>query len=324
MGNAAHRDLNMRYGEHLDQQMPSILIYSDSEKGAQDAQAAAEAIGGRIVASLPFEDAADRMQTQIAADVVMIEYEGILGQPIDALLDQIETLAARPRPATVLTTTLDQLDQFAARLADDSITLLCGPSVADRVMALRLATLNDPNMLHDITAEPESARLRRLADEVGRIARALSNLSATAPATPEYQAGVSDVMMGFHAEPAQDYVDYDMPSAADLRAVIRLRRMRDQFFESDLFADPAWDMLLDLMAARIDQVHVAVSSLCIAAAVPPTTALRWIKRMTHEGLFERVADPHDGRRIFIRLSESAAQGVARYWSMARQMGGNAI
>lgn len=322
MQDVIYRDFKMGYGELPDQRGPSILIFSDSLLGAQDAQSAAEAIGGRIVASLPFDAASERMKTQIAVDVVMIEYTGIEGQSIDALLDQIGTLAARP--ATLLTTTLEYLDQFAWRLTDDRMTMLCGACMTDRVTALQLAMLGAPRVLHDVTAEPESVRLRRLADEVGRIARALSNLSATAPVTSAYKAGVSDMMMGFRAEPAHDPVESDMPRAADLRAAIRLRRMRDQFFESDLFADPAWDMLLDLMAARIDQVQVAVSSLCIAAAVPPTTALRWIKRMTDEGLFERVADPDDGRRIFIRLSDSAAHGVARYWAAAHRSGGNAI
>ena len=71
--------------------------------------------------------------------------------------------------------------------------------------------------------------------------------------------------------------------AAAVRDFIRARRLRDQFFGDGLFADPAWDILLDLTAARIERRPVAVSSLCIAAAVPATTALRWIKHLTAEG-----------------------------------------
>ena len=59
-------------------------------------------------------------------------------------------------------------------------------------------------------------------------------------------------------------------------------------------------MLLDLMAARLENIQVSVSSLCIAASVPPTTALRWIKTMTEEKIFERHADEKDGRRDFYR------------------------
>jgi len=51
---------------------------------------------------------------------------------------------------------------------------------------------------------------------------------------------------------------------------------------------------------------VAVSSLCIAAAVPPTTALRWIKTLTDLGMFVRASDPSDRRRVFIELSDEVA------------------
>lgn len=56
---------------------------------------------------------------------------------------------------------------------------------------------------------------------------------------------------------------------------------------------------------------MSVSSLCIAAAVPATTALRWIKTMTDAGLFLLEADPDDGRRIFIALAEGAFEAMAR-------------
>jgi hypothetical protein len=78
-----------------------------------------------------------------------------------------------------------------------------------------------------------------------------------------------------------------------LREIIKLRRMRERYFPPDLFADPAWDILLDLKAARQEGQHVSVSSLCIAAAVPPTTALRWITAMTESGMLVRRQDPAD-------------------------------
>ncbi len=114
------------------------------------------------------------------------------------------------------------------------------------------------------------------------------------------------------ATPAAATAAGDEPGIALLRQLIRARRLRDQFFEADLFADPAWDMLLDLTLARMEGRPVAVSSLCIAAAVPPTTALRWIKRLVDDGLFRRQADPLDGRRVFIDLSEAGALAMMRY------------
>ena len=97
--------------------------------------------------------------------------------------------------------------------------------------------------------------------------------------------------------------------AARIRAHIKARRTRDRFFPAELFADPAWDMLLDLAAARLERRPVSVSSLCIAAAVPTTTALRWIKQMADRGLFERSSDPADARRAFIGLAPSAATAM---------------
>jgi DNA-binding MarR family transcriptional regulator len=99
-----------------------------------------------------------------------------------------------------------------------------------------------------------------------------------------------------------------------VRTVIRARRLRSRFFSEELFADPAWDMLLDLLQAEIAQLRVPVSSLCIAAAVPATTALRWIKTMTEQGLFVRRADPHDGRRVFVELAPAASSAMRRYFA----------
>jgi DNA-binding MarR family transcriptional regulator len=111
-------------------------------------------------------------------------------------------------------------------------------------------------------------------------------------------------------------VEDDVPDVAveAVRSVIRARRLRTRFFAEDLFADPAWDMLLDLLQAEIAQLRVPVSSLCIAAAVPATTALRWLKSMTDRGIFVRRADPHDGRRVFVELSRGASIAMRRYFA----------
>ncbi len=98
-------------------------------------------------------------------------------------------------------------------------------------------------------------------------------------------------------------------TAARIRAHLRARRLRERFFNPELFADPAWDMLLDLGASRLEGRKVSVSSLCIAAAVPTTTALRWVKALVDRGIFERESDPDDARRAFIHLSPTASQAL---------------
>ncbi|WP_068075639.1 winged helix DNA-binding protein [Novosphingobium lentum] len=119
------------------------------------------------------------------------------------------------------------------------------------------------------------------------------------------------------ADPATDRLvrasRHPLPDPRLIRRVIRQRQLRARFFEGELFADPAWDMLLDLTAARAEHIRVSVTSLCIASGVPPTTALRWIGQMTDVGLLQRVDDETDRRRAFITLTEKAADAMARYF-----------
>lgn len=105
-----------------------------------------------------------------------------------------------------------------------------------------------------------------------------------------------------------------MTGPPNLREIIKLRRLRDSFFQPDLFADPAWDILLDLKAAALEGQQVSVSSLCIAAAVPPTTALRWITAMAQSGMLVRRQDPADARRVFIELSAETSAKLDDYFA----------
>lgn len=104
-----------------------------------------------------------------------------------------------------------------------------------------------------------------------------------------------------------------LPDPRFIRSLIRARQLRLRFFNADLFADPAWDMLLDLTAARAEHRRVSVTSLCIASGVPTTTALRWIKLLEQAGLVRRIEDDTDRRRAFVALTEQGAESAARYF-----------
>jgi DNA-binding MarR family transcriptional regulator len=167
-------------------------------------------------------------------------------------------------------------------------------AVAAPLLARRITLLCDPDA----------------ADVAAAIAQAL-----IAPAPRPLPASVADQRSdyGLPAEPVQ-------VSAADVRKAIRARRLRSRPFPDVLFEDPAWDMLLDLYAAHLERAQVSVSSLCIASAVPPSTALRWIGRMTEDGLFVREPDPFDRRRAFMALSEAALDRMNRYFATLAQNG----
>jgi DNA-binding MarR family transcriptional regulator len=96
-----------------------------------------------------------------------------------------------------------------------------------------------------------------------------------------------------------------------VRGMLKIRRLRERFFEASLFADPAWDILLELYMAELAQYRLSVSSLAIGAAVPATTALRWIKTLEKRGLLDRNPDPGDGRRTYVSLSTKAVEKMER-------------
>lgn len=98
----------------------------------------------------------------------------------------------------------------------------------------------------------------------------------------------------------------------------RSRRQRDLLFENpNLFGEPAWDMLVDLFIATEEGKKISVSSLCVAAAVPMTTALRWITILENEGLVTRTADAGDARRYFLSLSADAYAKVKTHFVQMR-------
>ncbi|MBL8647535.1 MAG: MarR family transcriptional regulator [Sphingosinicella sp.] len=147
------------------------------------------------------------------------------------------------------------------------------------------------------TGRDAFVQIGMLSDEVSRIADQLARL-ASMKEGPMLPAVATDRSAA--------------ETARSLREIIRKRQVRKQFFPAELFADPAWDIMLDLAAARLEGKQVSVSSLCIAADVPTTTALRWIKGMTDAGMLARRSDPGDGRRSFIDLSDEAAEAMERY------------
>ena len=103
---------------------------------------------------------------------------------------------------------------------------------------------------------------------------------------------------------------------AEVRQFIAWRAKRSKALGGNLFADPAWDMLLELYAATLGGQRVSVTSLCIAANVPATTALRWLKILEGEGLAVRNDDPLDGRRSFVSLSKAGEAKLSAFFGEA--------
>lgn len=244
---------------------------------------------------------------QARASAVWLEIDRDCGTVMDELLRRVNKDALEGRYAAIVATAPGLIDPVLAVVDEGAVEIIVNPDESERIAALAIAASD--RSLHasvgDAAKDRNADRLRQLSDEVSRIASTLARLSSA----PVLQS-VSIEAPG---------IEVPAVPAETVRGVIRARRLRARHFSEELFADPAWDMLLDLLQAEIAQLRVPVSSLCIAAAVPATTALRWLKTMVSQGIFVRRADPHDGRRVFVELAPEASQALRRYFAEIGQV-----
>ena len=173
---------------------------------------------------------------------------------------------------------------------------------------------------------PERPDLAILADELFAIASELRR--------HERQGGVAPVTTTGSTPPAST-ASKESPNKDDLarnsslisqnratyaeaaRRVYASRRARAALFGStELFGEPAWDILLDLYIANADNKPVSVSSACIGSAAPPTTGLRWLGVLADNGLVLREHDKDDQRRVLVRLTEQGVAAMDDYFAHA--------
>ena len=296
------------------------LIVADGGPGAAEADRAIGLAGAEFRGRTDWRGAIDgRFDHAGPIELVAVEAQGVADDILAGALPRLAGLRSDTGARFIIAIDSGQIDLVADALLGERVELLCAPTLADRAAAFAIGlSAFSRDTLHDRDGNSESAQLRQLNEEVARISRVLSRL-----ASEEKRPGVvGERPLGFSPPPAA--LTPPPTTAADIRKIIRGRRLRDQFFAEGLFEDPAWDMLLDLYAAELEGAQVSVSSLCIAAAVAPTTALRWIGRMSDAGLFVRQPDPFDRRRAYLGLSEEARTKMERYLSALRQSGLDAL
>lgn len=100
-----------------------------------------------------------------------------------------------------------------------------------------------------------------------------------------------------------------------VRSLVRSRQIRSDFLDATLFADPAWDILLDLTSAGLADKPVPVTSVCAAAQVPLSTALRYVRQLVAAGLVRRWQDETDKRRSLLELEPQTLDAMTRYLSV---------
>jgi hypothetical protein len=308
---------NFAYAPASDSQGPprAASIFADRAELRDELREDAEAAGLAVEGCAPIAALAEG-QPRALGEVLLVDCPQADAAALAALA-RLDLRAARSGARLVVSTSVAALDDVFACCDRSAPQILVDPTRGERVVALGRAMARTPSRLRELGRDDRLALLR-LTEQVGEIADRLERLAGQ-----RFEVRGDDKV--FHLEsPRQGYAapgdqgavrpHPPLPDPRLLRRMIRQRHLRARFFEPGLFADPAWDMLLDLAAAHGEAKRVSVTSLCIASGVPPTTALRWIGQLDAAGLIERAADDSDRRRAFIALSDKAIEAMARYFA----------
>ena len=136
---------------------------------------------------------------------------------------------------------------------------------------------------------------------------------ASPPANAKRFRALAEQLLALAESPGAVSPQLDDAMLGVLAAVAyEARRARDRYLPAALFAEPAWDMLLELYSADVEGREVPTTSLCIASTAASTTALRYIEMLERTGLIERRPSPRDNRVTLIRLSPQGRTSMAAY------------
>jgi DNA-binding MarR family transcriptional regulator len=104
-------------------------------------------------------------------------------------------------------------------------------------------------------------------------------------------------------------------------SILSGRRGREAALGRELFSDPAWDILLELYAARLGERRMTLRELARSINIPESTTARWISVLSDRGL---VITSNERRETVEASIELSAQGLAvmkrlvGYWGSAFQ------
>ncbi|MXO64967.1 winged helix DNA-binding protein [Altericroceibacterium endophyticum] len=308
------------YQTHDGQASVGCSIFADRADIRHQLQEDCDSAGLSVSHSGPLSSLREMLGARLG-EIIFIDCPEIDAMRL-ASLAEMDMYAQRSGARLLISTSLAALNDVFACVDQSDPQMLVEAGRAERIVAMGQALADWRMSGVREWSEHDRMTLLRLSEEVTGLAQRLDQFGLPAPQADHTNSAFSfgEAEAGKKAGRAQRPA---LPDARLVRQIIQQRQARARFFDAGLFADPAWDMLLDLTAARVEHQRVSVTSLCIAADVPPTTALRWISQMTESGWLQRVADDQDKRRAFIDLSDKAADAMACYFA-DQQIGGSLI
>ncbi|WP_298337101.1 MarR family transcriptional regulator [uncultured Erythrobacter sp.] len=299
-----------------------VAIYADRASVRAEIAEDLSGAGFRAIEAGALSDLLDG-PISLLGDVVLVDCPYLDPSSLAALV-RLDMRISQAGAQLIVSTSLEALDCVFSALDHSNPQILVGPSRAERLVAVGSTLSQISNARVREMTEEDRLSLLYLSRQVDAIAHELDRLSGPhGQVQKPSDRKLSDFKQDFRGPEANPLLNSNaqtkepqatLPDPGTVRALIARRQARIKFFEGELFADPAWDMLLDLTAAEGENQRVSVTSLCIAAMVPATTALRWIKQLVDSDVFMRMADPSDKRRAFIALTDQSREAMARYFA----------
>lgn len=275
-------------------QTHKILIADSDFAFAKACQNHLENLGYAVVIAHAYAQAADELADPAISTVIVDG--GLNGGGAIALMKMV---ALRPSslgegwPRFILTTADPTVELAIEALRASAVDLLIKP--------FAMAALDVPlALIREMRAK--AARTESVDDKLSTLTGEIRLLGSLLQNQASHAAAPVDVPASMRTN----------PNAALLRKLIRAESTRAMAIGGKALGDPAWNILLDLILASLEDRKVAVSSACIVAGVATTTALRLITRMVDDGVLMRVPDESDGRRHFLAIEPTVERALKSY------------
>lgn len=155
---------------------------------------------------------------------------------------------------------------------------------------------------------PKAAELRSIASRLAKLADELDRQERQ-----EAEDNVSS-LEEFRRTAQKAKSQHEEVTGVFAEAIYRDRQRRAKYLPAIPFAEPAWDMLLDLYFRTCRHERVSISNACTASGVPSATALRWIDILVDSNLVVREADAVDRRRIWLKPTDECMIQLKSYLS----------
>jgi len=269
-------------------QTPTVLVVDNDRDCLDGCAKMLDDLNYRHICVGSAREALERIASDPSVQVLMasVQMPAVDGF---VLIEEARSRVSDSRPlATVILTNQTSADLAVKGLHVEAVDLLCKPLDFDAYSGALRRAMRYLNARRAIT---DGGSMAAFSQQLGNIVAMLESKSNEAPG---------------------DTLTNEQDVNATLRTIIGARNLRNRHFPSQLFADPAWDILLDLTRAKLENQQVSVSSVCIAASVPMSTALRWVRQMTEAGLLRRWTDPKDRRRDLIALTDTTDSHMRDY------------